>query len=77
MKKEKEEDEINRKKAADERAVYYVNAAVRGIFSNTDMSFGVGVVILDTSTKIGELVSIALQNKGVKTVAFQPPTIEE
>lgn len=47
---------------------HFVEAAMRQIFSNSDMAFGSGVIILDTSTRIGQLVETALKNRGVKTL---------
>jgi hypothetical protein len=53
-----------------ESEAYSVESALTQIFSNHGMAFGSGVVILDTDTRIGQLVQIALQNKRIKTLAL-------
>lgn len=52
----------------EENEAHFVDAALRQIFANSDMAFGHGVVILDTSTRIGKLLEIALKHKGIKTL---------
>jgi hypothetical protein len=52
----------------EENEAHFVAAAMRQIFANSDMAFGNGVIILDTSTRIGQLLEIALKHKGIKTL---------
>lgn len=52
----------------EENEQHFVDAAMRQVFSNSDMAFGHGVVIVDVSTRIGRLLEISLKNKGVRTV---------
>lgn len=52
----------------EENEQHFIDAALRQIFANSGMAFGHGVVIVDTSTRIGRLLEIALKNKGVKTL---------
>lgn len=52
----------------EENETHFVEDAMRKIFSNHDMAFGSGVVILDTSTRIGKLLEMALKHKGIKTL---------